>query len=357
MLALVLAGVLVGAVGSFGAVASPVRFLRPINSKRLPIGALRSWGGAACPTSKLCIASDGTPRILTSTDPTGGRRAWTLGAIGSDGDIESLACASTALCVAWGADDLTPGVWTSTDPAGGAATWTFSSFAFVPVEVVMGLSCPSVSLCVGVDEVGHVLVSTDPTGGVGAWSLSSFDPGGDLVGVSCPSIHLCVAADIDGAIFATTDPLASPGSWRRTRRPTNGRGFLGISCPTARLCVAVGSGVAVSTRPTRAGSWRFERTPRRSLFRGLTSVTCASAHLCIAGDGAGFAFVSADPTAGLSAWEIVRIHKPTGVVSTTKIGCSPSRRPLCVLDGNASEWLIVAEAAPRSRGHHRRRRR
>ena len=71
-LALAVAGVLAGALATSTSAASPISFSRPIPIKARGVAAIRSWGGASCPSRSLCVATDGTPRILTSTHPTGG---------------------------------------------------------------------------------------------------------------------------------------------------------------------------------------------------------------------------------------------------------------------------------------------
>ena len=247
--AVLVAGLVLGATTANA--ASTISFARPIPVKHSGIAPIRSWGGASCPSARLCVATDGTPLILTSTNPIGGRRAWTLGTIGSFGFIADIACPSTSLCVATGGDSGLDGFYTSTDPAGGAATWSFSETDLG--SLISGVSCASVSLCVAVDQSGDIFTSTDPAGGAGTWSFGTIDPdGSDLTGVSCPSARLCVAVDLDGAIFASTNPAGGPATWYRTRRRGGRkRGWFDVSCPNVRLCVASGSGLGVSTDPAR----------------------------------------------------------------------------------------------------------
>ena len=183
--ALAVVSVLIGVATSVSA-ASSISFSRPIPIKRRGLAAIRSWGGAACPSSKLCVATDGTPRILTSTHPTGGRRAWTLGVIGDFGYVSEISCPSTSLCVVTGADENQSGFYTSTDPAGGAATWSFGGTEFG--SVISGVSCASVSLCVAVDESGDIYTSTDPAAGVGTWRFSTIDPHAPEAGTTSRSL-------------------------------------------------------------------------------------------------------------------------------------------------------------------------
>ncbi len=353
VLALAVACVLAGALATSASAASPISFSRPIRIKSFGLGAIHSWGGAACPSRRLCVATDGTSRILTSTHPTGGRRAWTLGVLGSFGFITEISCPSTSLCVATGDDGGLSGFYTSTDPAGGAATWSFG--ATDVGSVISGVSCASVSLCVAVDESGDIYTSTDPAGGAGTWSFSTIDPhGSGLLGVSCPSAGLCVAVDLDGAIFSSTDPAGGPATWHRTRhRGGRKQGWFDVSCPTARLCVAVGSGFAVSRHPARPGSWRHIPEPvNGDQIKGITGISCASAHLCVAADLFGLAFVSTDPTGGVHAWHVIRVHRRTRGGGEVRVGCSQSRAPVCVVAATATEWLVVGHVRPARR--HRR---
>ncbi|HUA05585.1 MAG TPA: hypothetical protein VMB27_16885 [Solirubrobacteraceae bacterium] len=352
LVALVAGSVIGGAVAT--AAASPISFSRPIPIKPpRGLAAIRSWGGASCPSASLCVATDGTPRIVTSTDPTGGRRAWTLGAIGSSGYITGISCPSTSLCVATGADDLRDGFYVSTDPAGGAATWSFgwTPLGYGPEDV----SCASVTLCVAADGSGNVFTSTDPAAGAQSWSFGLIDPhANSLQAVSCPSESLCVAVDVDGAIFASTDPAAGASTWHRTRRSGGHEGWFDVSCPSARLCVASGSGFEVSRDPARAGSWHHvPEPPNGDQIKGITGISCASARLCVAADLSGLVFVSTDPTGGVHAWHVVRVHRLTRSGANVRVACSHSRRPVCVVAATASEWVVVGHV--RSARRHRRR--
>lgn len=75
-------------------------------------------------------------------------------------------------------------VITSANPTGDASAWTVTKLN-EPLDL-RGISCPSTSLCVAVDNTGKVIVSTDPTGGASAWTLIG-TPGGEgsLNGISC----------------------------------------------------------------------------------------------------------------------------------------------------------------------------
>jgi hypothetical protein len=69
------------------------------------------------------------------------------------------------------------------------------------------VSCPSSSLCVGVDLLGYAVISTDPgNGATASWSITHIDTGGgQLSGVSCPSASFCVAVDRLGNVVTTDE--------------------------------------------------------------------------------------------------------------------------------------------------------
>jgi hypothetical protein len=122
-------------------------------------------------------------------------------------------------------------------------------------NVVTGLSCPSTSLCVGVDDVGNVLTATNPTGGLGAWTLTSVHPsnsGNGLSAVSCPSTTLCVAVDVNGDVLTSTDPTGAE-TWTVTRVDKSEYPTIeAIACPSTTLCIAVdeSGNILSSTNPT-----------------------------------------------------------------------------------------------------------
>jgi hypothetical protein len=323
--------------------ASPLKFSRPIKLRSPGPNANQSYGGVSCPSRSLCVATDGTPRIVTSTHPSGRPRDWILAPIGSAGYITEISCPSARLCVASGADDNTTGLYTSLDPAAGAGTWAFGGIDFD--SVISGVSCPSIRLCVAVDESGDVLTSTLPAAGAGAWVIGAVDLHGlGFLSVSCSSVRLCVAVDIDGAIFTSIDPALGASTWHRTRGRSSG--LFDVSCPTRRLCVAVGAHIIVSTRPNaRHHAWhRIRRPPHGVGTAALRGVACATAHLCVAADDAGLVFVSTSPASG--GWQTIRVHRFPRVLSNIRVGCTHAGRPLCVVAATQG-WLVVGRARRR----------
>ncbi|WP_249011445.1 hypothetical protein [Conexibacter sp. DBS9H8] len=248
--------------------------------------------------------------------------------IGHGSPLTGMSCPTASLCVA--VDEAGEAI-TSTDPRGGSGAWnTVQITSPLGGTNLAGISCPTPTLCVAIDpNTGQAFSSADPTGGAGAWSATTIEPiepGGtpaaNLQSVSCPSPSLCTAVDDAGNVFTSTDPAAG-GIWQLAS-VNEGNQLDGISCPTTELCVAVGVGVATSTDPTGGPSaWRS------SSALSAQSVSCADSHLCVAVDGNGNAYATTDPTGGPQAWhEQVAIDRSYPFSPLTGITCPAEN--LCV---------------------------
>jgi hypothetical protein len=301
----------------------------------------------SCPSPSLCIAGDGSGDILSSTNPAGGKSAWSMTSISpTDGPtVTQISCPSTSLCLglgdtllnytdptggtsAWAQSDIDPqnilgtlscpsvslcvatdvgDILTSTDPTGGPGDW-----AKTPIgqsTIAYGMSCPSVSLCVATATQGDILSSTNPTGGASAWATTPIDQGNDGV-ISCPSVSLCVAAAPEGTILTSTDPTGGASAWTATPIDQEHNEYVSaISCPSVTLCVATDGGtILTSTDPAGGvGVWSKASVDQGS---AITSISCPSISLCVAGDQNGDILTSTDPTGGANAWNIAAVDTP-----------------------------------------------
>jgi hypothetical protein len=252
-------------------------------------------------------------------------------------------------------------VLVTTDPLGGGRAWRA-----VDVDAgdsLSGLSCPSVSLCVGVDAGQNVVTTKDPTGGAGAWTVTHVDnavgwecgkygPGEDcelgFIGVACPSVSLCVGVDLEDNAVTSTDPSGGASAWSVANIPPAGSGELGAdllapTCPSVSLClipIAYGSGAISSRQPDRAAGWSL-----LSWFPAL-EVSCPSTRLCVGGTAAETGVVSYDPLGGQAAWRTT-IDRDGGLVDAS----CPSMA-LCVAVDDAG-YVIVGTPTP-SRAELRR---
>jgi hypothetical protein len=170
--------------------------------------------GVSCSSPTLCVAVAHGGKIVASSDPTGGASAWrAVGAPGGAGDLEGVGCVES-LCAAGNA---TGNILTSTDPLGGA-TWSGAKAGIA--ALVTGVTCPTTSACLGVDNNGSVFTSTAPTGGSATWSAENLVPfeaapgeaqfvRNALFAADCASTELCALVGADSRIFTSTTPFAA----------------------------------------------------------------------------------------------------------------------------------------------------
>ena len=292
--------------------------------------------GLFCPSAHLCVA-DGGSDVLTSRTPTTGE--WSIRRVaGMSAGLDGVWCRSSRLCLAFsqfGQDFVTD------NPFG---PWHRTNVNGLPVR---GVSCPSLSLCVGVTGVGpptnpvvsgpggpfvsgFELTTNDPLGG--HWTSRRIDPlprhhrYNGFVAVSCPDSKLCFAVNDAGNLLFSRDPSGGRTAWKAFGIG-HLAGLTGISCPSKELCVAFDDRgrVLTSTNPTAGRSaWSVsEINPPGSDEGGSTSISCPSVSFCIA-LYAGRTFVSSDPAGGASAWHRIPI---TGVTAS----CASAT--LCVIGG------------------------
>jgi hypothetical protein len=142
-------------------------------------------------------------------------------------------------------------VVTSTNPTGGAGAWTIANVD--PGIALRGVSCPSVSLCVAVDELTDVVTTTNPTGGPGAWTVTVV-PALGLRSVSCPSVSLCVAVDDSGNVVTSTNPAGPP---RISGLRASPFAFVAAGSGPSATAARTRTGTTVSFTLNRAGRVRF----------------------------------------------------------------------------------------------------
>ena len=174
-----------------------------------------------------------------------------------------------------------------------------------------GVSCPSASLCVVVDEIGDTFTSTDPTNAA-AWSQTATGVPDD---VSCPSVLLCVAVG-NGKIVTSTDPTGGQAAW--SSAPAANGGLASLACGSPNLCVAdTGTQLLTSTDPAGGAATWMATTPRAS---GLP-IACAGTELCAMADISGKIAVTRDPAAGSASYvSTFADNGPCGTTATVCIG-------------------------------------
>ncbi len=322
-----------------------------------PSGLVSSaMNGIACPSTSTCTAvgtyADGSGSHPLAEVSTNGA-SWAIQSVpppagASAAELNGIACVHVTSCIAVG--DYTDG--------GGqhptAEHWNGSSWSLLTVPQppgssgaqLVGVSCPSTSLCmaVGNSTVGGVESPLLETHSGSGWSIASLPlpsgaTGGELGGVSCTSPTNCMVAGLaqfasgeqalvetwngsnwaiqtvpspSGATQTSLDAVScsSPGacfvvgehqadrwngtSWKSLYVPTPGphtglTDLTGVACPSDSRCYAAGSyyvdGVLTAIAETWDGTkWAAESTPISTSNdeSGLSGIACSDDTLCAA---------------------------------------------------------------------------
>jgi hypothetical protein len=341
-----LAGTVLALLAAGTADAGGLKWSAPVRiDAQRPLGSGNAINAVSCPSGTLCVAVDSGGDLLTSTDPAGGAQAWravrhldpTLASgsqnPGDTSGITGISCPTTHLCVATDGPDII----VSTDPTGGAAAWHVESSVDHSASLA-GVACASATLCVAFDRVGDILTSTSPAEPAGAWTLARLlnlqivGVGIDYVAsMTCPSASLCVASDIWGQrVLSSSDPIGGATAWTvaRIAAPTADPAGVhtSIACASATACLLVGvDGAGVSFEATSpdpvggAGAWKVTRNP----FAGQVDAVACSRTICLA-DTAQPSVLQAtsEPGAGMPAWH--QVDETTSLQQTWGVACAPA---------------------------------
>ena len=235
--------------------------------------------------------------------------------------LNGVSCPSTSSCV-------------GVDNTGHALTYNGSSWSSASdidgTTPLNAVSCSSTSFCVAVDNTGHALTYNGSS-----WSLASdIDGTTPLNAVSCPSTSFCLAVDNTG------HALTYNGSSWSSASDIDGTGVLkGVSCPSASFCAAVDfSGNALTYT---AGSWSspVNVDPSR-MFR---SVSCPNASFCVGVDTSGH-----ELTYNGSSWSAARTidaggHTITSVSCPTAMSCQAVDKVGNQMSYNGTTWSSAVD--------------
>jgi hypothetical protein len=290
-----------------------------------------SMFGVSCPSTSLCVAVGGNNTLASSTNPSGGLASWDVAYVGEGAmptspnryfagrQIRGVSCPSANLCVAVTYEGL---IYASTNPTGGKEAWsTVDLDGEGPNTHMYGIACPTPSFCAASAGKGKIVTSTNPTGGASDWSVTQLDHPVELRGISCVSASLCVAVGdddedttYDGEVVSSTNPLG--GAWQSVQL-SGGQGALyGVSCPSPALCVTgnlVGN-LVVSTNPTGSAS-AWDTTDGGGSVQ-ITAASCVSSVRCVVVDNNGDVLTSTNPTGGPGDWTFTNVLPYPGVDGT-----------------------------------------
>jgi hypothetical protein len=281
-----------------------------------------AFTGVSCPTVSLCVAVDDVGNVISSTDPNGGDAAWHVVSIDPGQDFTSISCPGT-FCVATDGDGR---VATTIYATGGPPQWKILELGD-QFLVFTGVSCVGLQ-CVAVDTRGEDFVSaTDPFDASG-WTSNHIDPTTDffgdqssLTGISCPSTSFCVAVDDAGNAVTSTDPISGPWTPEliNGHHTIGGIGLSAVSCASAAFCAAVdGIGeVTMSTNPTGGPSAWIQ--PDIDSDNPIYGISCPTASFCVAADTDGDVLIGTPTPAPPAVTGVSPTSGPVGGGTTVTI--------------------------------------
>jgi RHS repeat-associated protein len=94
----------------------------------------------SCNSAALCIVLGTGGQMATSTNPAGGASSWTVTTVGTT-TLAKVSCPTATFCVSV---NVAGNTFATTNPTGGAGTWK----SFTTKSQVSTLACPSSALCV-----------------------------------------------------------------------------------------------------------------------------------------------------------------------------------------------------------------
>jgi Tol biopolymer transport system component len=170
--------------------------------------------GISCPSLASCYITDALGNVLKSlisVNSTGNALSgpWTPMRVSSS-ELDDIDCIQGDCFAIDHAGDI----WSSTHPDQGASAWQHVNLGS---QFFTGISCPSTTFCVVVDNYGNAYVSQNPTGSASDWHSAKVAPYDGLADVSCTQalVHgegqqtWCVAVAADGKFVEGTIPLLS----------------------------------------------------------------------------------------------------------------------------------------------------
>jgi hypothetical protein len=291
-------------------------------------------GAAELFAAQICQITGGRPQWVCQTSVN--RQYQQLlsapsAAVDGTNELLGVSCPSTSLCAAV---DVAGNVLITRNPTAASPTWSAPD-DIDGATALTSVACPSTSLCMAVNGAGDALVTHDASAAEPAWSApDDIDATNSFVYVRCPSISLCVAVDDAGNVLETDDPAAATPTWSA---PTNidGSHLLVLSCPSASLCVAADqAGNVLSTEDPGAATPNWSAAQSIDPQSGFDDISCPSTSLCVAVDFSGNAFVTNDPSAATPTWTSTHID------SNALFAVSCASASLCVAGDGQGNVLI-----------------
>ncbi len=291
-----------------------------------------------CPSTSDCFAVDDRGNILEDLNSQStSASSWSRVASDGNNSLSSISCVSSSLCVGASGQFIS----TSTDAFQASPTWSNSMVGYSPTQTasnILGISCPTINLCIGVDSTGDIIYSVNPTEGGSTYNIVNVDLSTAITSISCPNVSLCVAVDKRGNILSSLNPTGQLSSWN-VDYADPGHSIVSISCPSSSLCIALDSAgnILANTDPTNVAnpSWIIFNVDGSN---DPTSITCADISLCLLTDSVGNVIVSSNPAGGASQWNVQTIDSQTPLVSS---GCTNLNQ--CFVSDSQGNLLVSTD--------------
>jgi photosystem II stability/assembly factor-like uncharacterized protein len=242
------------------------------------------------------------------------------------GDLTAVSCPTTLVCLAVGRNagqaksgsNVVGAVARTTD---GGKTWVelVLPHPWFPY-VLQGLSCPSSLVCMAVGGGSGGLyglgVAFRTTDGGTAWQEERLPGQGWISGVSCPTVSECILLQNGykrATALSTTD---GGGTWRTAALPTY---MSAVSCPSSTVCEAVGG--AVILRSVNEGArWAVQAVPKSAATASFASLSCPTVSDCVAaGSTSSNSAAVLGTVSGGATWFLEPL--PRGLELLGSIGC------------------------------------
>jgi hypothetical protein len=272
-----------------------------------------TFESVSCPTMGMCAAVTYAGDFYASGDPAGGISTWRatdLDGDGADTHLKSVACPTTAFCVAVAARESGGGNASGGGKVIGISNPLSTSISSMQVQLdesldLQAVSCASLAFCIAVANQGRIIVSANPSSAAPVWRETGAPGGpGDLEAVDCPDGNLCLAGNARGNVLSSTNANAAAPDWRSVNTGPSVP-ITGVSCPTVSRCAAVDNNgdVAVSTNPTGPmGSWSATNLipfppggSQSSPLNAFFGISCPTDDFCAAVGSRGMLFTSGNP--------------------------------------------------------------
>jgi RHS repeat-associated protein len=246
---------------------------------------------------------------------------------GTPGTLRGISCPSATLCVGVNTKD---GVFAK-DPTAQTA-WAYQAVG--TVSNFSGISCITTGECVATAGDGKI-VSGSSSDLTGTWSEHTVDTGRQLTAVSCPDGTLCVATDATGNVVTAKYPTSS--RWKVKAADPSGH-LVGISCTQGGHCVAIDTSGNVVTSIDPSSSTSTWQVTKIDTTGRPVAVSCPSTTLCVMIDKTGTIFSSTDPTGGATTWHSTSLGSVSGL---SALSCPTTT--FCALTTTTGSTLATAD--------------